>query len=129
MVDGNFVAQDGSVPEGQEVVKVLLDRCLRWADIVLERSVVAAGILLHHSSLTLLNSRGQIDEEFRDPYNELLDVRNQLDRLSMTHAWSLRESDLYLYQRKLNRIDESRVDGNFLGASHRPADIHAQRVS
>lgn len=47
----------------------------------------------------------------------------------MTHAWSLRESDLYMYQRKLNKIDECRVDGNFLDASGKPADLHAQRVS
>jgi hypothetical protein len=33
-----------------------------------------------------------------------------------------------MYQRKLNRIDESRVDGNFLDASGKPADIHSQRT-
>lgn len=37
MVDGNFLAPDGSIPEGQDIVKDLLERCLRWADIVLER--------------------------------------------------------------------------------------------
>lgn len=46
----------------------------------------------------------------------------------MTQAWSLRETDLYMYQRKLDRIDNSRVGGNFLDANGQPADIHAQRV-
>jgi hypothetical protein len=46
----------------------------------------------------------------------------------MTQAWSLRETDLFTYQRKLNRIDESRVDGNFLDSSGKSADIHSQRV-
>ncbi|KAM5452779.1 hypothetical protein MaudCBS49596_003085 [Microsporum audouinii] len=109
MVDGNFVAADGSVPAGQEIVKSLLEKCFRWSDIVLER-------------------QGRINEAFLDYYNQLIDIRNQLDRLSMTHAWSLRESDLYMYQRKLNKIDECRVDGNFLDVSGKPADLHAQRT-
>ena len=37
MVDGKFVNTDGTIPENQDVVVKLLDRCLRWAEIVLER--------------------------------------------------------------------------------------------
>lgn len=44
MVDEKFVGIDGTIPEGQEVVKNLLYRCLRWADIVLEK-------LAHHYAL------------------------------------------------------------------------------
>lgn len=57
-----------------------------------------------------------------------MEIRNQLDRLSVTQAWSLRETDLFEYQRKLDRIDEARVDGNFIGTDGQPADLHAQRV-
>lgn len=46
----------------------------------------------------------------------------------MTQAWSLRETDLFQFQRKLDRIDEARVNGNFLDANSQPADLHAQRV-
>lgn len=46
----------------------------------------------------------------------------------MTQAWSLRETDLFGYQRKLDRIDEARVNGNFVDAEGQPADLHAQRV-
>jgi hypothetical protein len=49
--------------------------------------------------------------------------------MNLTQAWSLRETDLYSYQRQLDRIDESRVDGNFLDAEGKPADLHSQRVS
>lgn len=38
MKDGKFLAEDGSVPEGQEIVVALLERCLLWSQIVLERS-------------------------------------------------------------------------------------------
>jgi hypothetical protein len=48
--------------------------------------------------------------------------------MNLTQAWSLRETDLYSYQRQLDRIDESRVDGNFLDAEGKPADLHSQRV-
>ena len=37
MKDGKFTSDDGTVPENQEVVVTLLTRCLRWAEIVLER--------------------------------------------------------------------------------------------
>ena len=47
----------------------------------------------------------------------------------MTQAWSLRETDLFMWQRKLDRIDDSRRDGNFFDAEGKPADLHAQRVS
>ncbi|KAF9892721.1 hypothetical protein FE257_001123 [Aspergillus nanangensis] len=109
MKDGNFVGLDGTPLVGQEEVKTLMDRCWRWTEIVLERE-------------------GKIDERFQDQYERLLDIRNQLDRLSVTQAWSLRETDLFGYQRKLDRIDEGRVNGNFVDAEGRAADLHAQRT-
>ena len=35
--DGNFVAEDGNVPGGNAEVCDLLQRCLQWAELVLER--------------------------------------------------------------------------------------------
>ena len=37
MIDGKFIGTDGTAPAGQEIVAGLLDRCLLWSDIVLER--------------------------------------------------------------------------------------------
>ena len=79
-------------------------------------------------SLLTLHREGKIDERFQDQYERLVEIRNQLDRLSVTQAWSLRETDLFGYQRKLDRIDEARVNGNFVDAEGQLADIHAQRV-
>ncbi|KAL3445742.1 hypothetical protein BJX65DRAFT_280768 [Aspergillus insuetus] len=107
--DGRFVDASGNPLPNQEDVKLLLHRCWRWSDIVLERE-------------------GKIDERFQEQYEQLLDIRNQLDRLSVTQAWSLRETDLFVYQRKLDRIDESRVNGNFVDFEGKPADLHAQRT-
>ncbi|KAH8697151.1 hypothetical protein BGW36DRAFT_449743 [Talaromyces proteolyticus] len=107
--DGKIVGSDGQVLSGQEVVKTLWDRCWRWTEIVLER-------------------KGQIDERFQEQYSRLLEIKNQLERLSMTQAWSLRETDLFQFQRKLDRIDEARVNGNFIDATGQAADLHAQRT-
>ncbi|KAJ5694157.1 hypothetical protein N7455_002927 [Penicillium solitum] len=107
--DGNFVDEEGNVLAGQDDLKSLIHRCWRWTEIVLERE-------------------GKIDERFREQYERLLEIRNQLDRLSVTQAWSLRETDLFVYQRKLDRIDEARVNGNFVDAEGQPADLHAQRT-
>lgn len=41
MRDGKFVSEDGTVPENQDAVVALLQRCLKWAEIVLERYVAA----------------------------------------------------------------------------------------
>ncbi|KAB8542124.1 hypothetical protein FH972_025587 [Carpinus fangiana] len=76
---------------GQDVVKDLLERCILWSDIVADR-------------------KGQLEDRFVDKFNELKSIRDQLEKLSLTQAWSLRETDLYSFQRRLDRIDESRVD-------------------
>lgn len=75
-----------------------------------------------------LNRKGKIDDRFQDIYDKLIAIRNHLDKLLLTKAWSLRETDLYMWHRKLDRIDDSRRDGNFFDADGRPADLHAQRV-
>ncbi|KAI9829783.1 MAG: hypothetical protein M1819_006020 [Sarea resinae] len=109
LVNGKFRAENGTLPDEQVIVMSLLERCLLWSDIVLER-------------------QGTIDDRFRDTYDKLIDIRNQLEKLSLTQAWSLRETDLYSYQRQLDRIDESRVNGDFLDVEGKPADLHAQRT-
>ena len=73
--------------------------------------------------------QGNIDERFKSTYDKLSDIRNQLERLTLTQAWSLRETDLYNFQRQLDRVDESRINGNFEDESGYKADLHAQRVS
>ena len=63
-----------------------------------------------------------------DKYSILISIRNDLEKLSITQAWSLRETDLYDFQRQLDRIDEARVDGNWLDADGRPAELYVQRT-
>ncbi|KPI38811.1 uncharacterized protein AB675_5881 [Cyphellophora attinorum] len=109
MQDGKLPGEDGNVGSGQNLVVPLLQRCQKFCEIVEEK-------------------QGKIDERFQETYDKLIEIRNNLDRLTMTQAWSLRETDLFMWQRKLDRIDDSRRDGNFFDAEGRPADLHAQRT-
>ena len=127
MVDGKFLARDSTAPAGQTIVAELLDRCFLWSGIVLtrcgspEQSTKRLKAKIHAR-------KGKIDERFKTTYNILYEIRNQLERLSLTQAWSLRETDLYNYQRQLDRVDESRINGNFEDSTGHKADLHAQRV-
>ncbi|TDZ33492.1 UPF0662 protein [Colletotrichum spinosum] len=107
--DGKFVNDDGTVPAGSDEVSALLDKCLKWSEIVLER-------------------KGVIPEPFKGTYDTLVHIRNQLEKLSITQAWSLREADLYDFQRQLDKIDESRVDGNWFDDEAKPAELYIQRT-
>lgn len=40
----------------------------------------------------------------------------------------MRETDLYDYQRELDKIDESRVNGNWLDDEGKPAELYVQRT-
>jgi hypothetical protein len=96
-------------PEAKSLCIELLSRCLLWADIIKEK-------------------KGKIDPRFQDAYDKLLSIRNKLDSLLLTHAWSVRETDLYGFQRQLDRIDEARKGGNFWCPGGQCADLHAQRT-
>ncbi|KAK5937848.1 hypothetical protein PMZ80_009977 [Knufia obscura] len=109
MHDGKLPDEQGQASDGQNLVVPLLQRCLKFCEMVEER-------------------QGKIDPRFQDTYDKLIEIRSHLDRLTMTQAWSLRETDLFMWQRKLDRIDDSRRDGNFFDAEGHPADLHAQRT-
>ncbi|KAK4188039.1 hypothetical protein QBC35DRAFT_367520, partial [Podospora australis] len=108
-VDGKFVDTEGNELRGSDQVVNVLQRALEWSNIVLER-------------------KGQIPEAFKAKYDVLTGIRNDLEKLSITQAWSLRETDLYDFQRELDKIDESRVDGNWFDEEGKPAELYVQRT-
>lgn len=72
--------------------------------------------------------KGEVAEPWLPTYEALISIRNELEKLSLTQAWSLRETDLYDYQRQLDKIDESRQGGNFYDEKGRSADLWTQRT-
>lgn len=130
-LDSGDSSDSATAPQGREIVVPLLERCLIWADIVLEKCVAGAPDSACFVRLIDFSffRKGRIDPRFKATYDNLSEIRNQLERLSITQAWSLRETDLYNFQRQLDRVDESRVNGNFEDSEGHAADLHAQRVS
>ncbi|KAL2158210.1 hypothetical protein VTH06DRAFT_4530 [Thermothelomyces fergusii] len=130
MVDGRFLGEDGEELRGSEAVAELLRRCLAWSDIVLERYVTrrTRPQASQQQLLTFAHRKGVIPDAFKDKYNILINIRNDLEKLSITQAWSLRETDLYDFQRQLDKIDEERVDGNWLDRDGKPAELYVQRT-
>jgi len=96
-------------PAAKDLLGTLLRRNLLWVTLIKQK-------------------QGRIAPAFQDTYDKLFAIRNKLEKLTLTQAWSLRETDLWDYQRQLDRIDESRVDGNFFDALGRPAEIYEQRT-
>ena len=56
MVNGRFLAEDSTVPDGQTIVAKLLDRCVVWSDIVLARCVFHKSLNWNSEVLTRLIS-------------------------------------------------------------------------
>jgi hypothetical protein len=64
-----------------------------------------------------------------ETFDKLLAIRNNLESKALLQAWSLRETDLYSFQRQLDRIDEGRAeDGTFVDGAGVVGDLQTQRV-
>ncbi|CCX31889.1 hypothetical protein FPQ18DRAFT_399782 [Pyronema domesticum] len=95
-VDGRFVGDDGNVTDqGQAQVAQLLERSYATADDALKRQGAIAEGLTHFS-------------------DKLYGIKHKLEKLELTQAWSLRETDLYDFFVIITTIDNRRVDRKFL---------------
>lgn len=98
--DGLFVGPDGTpIARGQAAVNGLLEKC--------------------HTLVTDFSAAhgDQVDEELKPVYGQLVELKNTLENLLVTHRWTLRETDLYFYQKQLQKIDDMRVNGVFQSAA------------
>ncbi|KAI0442433.1 hypothetical protein F4803DRAFT_375323 [Xylaria telfairii] len=107
--DGSFVDDQGNILQGSDKITALLERCQLYTGVVRERG-------------------GKFPDKWRPIYDVLIGIRNELDKLSLTQAWSLRETDLYDFQRQLDKIDESRIDGNWVDDEGQSAELYVQRT-
>ncbi|KAI5837542.1 hypothetical protein DFP73DRAFT_306573 [Morchella snyderi] len=95
-IDGKFVAEDGSIPEtGQDILDTLLTRCYIVAENALQK-------------------QGAVAPGLKTTYEELFQAKSQLEKLELTQAWSLRETDLYEFQKLVLTLDQERVNGKFV---------------
>ncbi|KAK6533846.1 hypothetical protein TWF281_005197 [Arthrobotrys megalospora] len=95
-VDGNFLAPDGTIPEGQAFVNDLLQKCQFIAESILSDSL-------------------RVDPSLSDLHDDLVGIKGKLEQLMLTQAWSMRETDLFDIFQQLRRLDGLRVDDKFVG--------------
>ncbi|KAJ2768846.1 hypothetical protein IWQ57_003361 [Coemansia nantahalensis] len=107
-VDDRFVdPRDGSIVPGQAQVVGLLEDCFERV-----HDVLAEG--------------DAIPKDLAPVYEQLMDIRAQLDKLLLTSRWTLRETDLWSFQVQLQDIDSMRRSGLFMDATGQPVPHQAQ---
>ncbi|CED84287.1 Uncharacterised protein family UPF0662 [Phaffia rhodozyma] len=98
-VDGKFLGPGGSsVPTGQAILSGLLEECFE----------IAQDLRALHED--------EVPTPLKPIFDRLSELRAKLERLQLTHRWTLRETDLYNYSMALQEIDSMRVDGKFVDA-------------
>ncbi|KAJ1915827.1 hypothetical protein H4219_004115 [Mycoemilia scoparia] len=106
-VNDRFVDQDGEPYAGQAEVAGLLELC--FEDI--------------HEALV---GNLSVPDEARPIYDRLIEIKTQLDKLLLTHRWTLRETDLWSYQVQLSDIDNMREHGEFRNSEGEPYPATSQ---
>lgn len=105
-VDGKFLGPGGSsVPEGQALLSGLLETCFEITQDIKARE-----------------AEEEVGPSLKPIYDRLSEMKNQLDQMTLTHRWTLRETDLYNYAMALREIDAMRVDGKFVDADGNKAE-------
>ncbi|QLL32240.1 hypothetical protein HG536_0C04090 [Torulaspora globosa] len=87
--------------KGQGVLNGLLDDC---HDLIND---------LSHQK----NGGIELDAKLQPIYEQLIDIKTSLENLLVTRRWTLRETDLFTFQKQLGEIDGLRVNGKFPTAS------------
>ncbi|CCH41155.1 hypothetical protein BN7_692 [Wickerhamomyces ciferrii] len=57
--------------------------------------------------------RFELDDNLKPIYDRLVNLKTTLEDLLVTRRWTLRETDLYTYQKNLQELDDLRIDGKF----------------
>ncbi|GMM37706.1 Cub1 protein [Saccharomycopsis crataegensis] len=110
--NGAFLTKDDKEiqdQKGQVVLNGLLDECHNIInDLTIAKTDSTAQVSL-------------IDKELLPLFQKLVKIKVSLENLLVTRRWTLRETDLFNFQRELQKIDDLRVDGKFRNPStHEP---------
>ncbi|KAI8356118.1 hypothetical protein EDC96DRAFT_515825 [Choanephora cucurbitarum] len=83
-----------SNPKGKELIEGLLEQ-------------------LHEESQDMKASTNSVSESLAPIVERLKQIKLQLERLALTHKWTLRETDLYTFHLQLQEVEKLRRDGKF----------------
>lgn len=109
------VASESDLNTTQIVLNALLDDCHNLIkDLRIQRDTTGIANLFEDLNLGKPED-GELEDiakSLKSIYDELLTLRQTLENLLITRRWTMRETDLYNYQKALKRIDEQRLDFN-----------------
>lgn len=108
------VATEAQLVSTQMVLNGLLDDCNNLLnDLNIRRDTTGISSKLEQLSLNEETSVAhQIFDGLRQLYDELTSLKQKLENLLITRRWTMRETDLYNFQKLLKRIDDRRLELN-----------------
>ncbi|KAF3990718.1 hypothetical protein FT663_01563 [Candidozyma haemuli var. vulneris] len=109
------VASESELHTTQIVLNALLDDCHNLIkDLSIQQDATEISNLFEGLTLDKPEHEDieKVAKEIKSVYDELLTLRQTLENLLITRRWTMRETDLYTYQKALKRIDEQRLDFN-----------------
>lgn len=65
----------------------------------------------------------RVDPNLSSIYEKLLNLKSILENLLLTKRWTLRTTDIFNYQKQLNEIDNSRINGYFLSKDYKGQSV------
>lgn len=94
--------------EAQSILNGLLDDC---NNLLNDLSFKTDDIASSFDTLTLSQTPLKlINKKFETLYHHLIEIKQTLENLLVTRRWTMRETDLYSYQKQLKSIDEERLE-------------------
>ncbi|SGZ47329.1 CIC11C00000003683 [Sungouiella intermedia] len=107
-------ATEAQLVSAQMGLNGLLDDCNNLLnDLNIQRDTTGISGKLEQLSLAEENSEAStIFEGFKSLYLELASLKQKLENLLITRRWTMRETDLYNFQKLLKRIDDKRLELN-----------------
>lgn len=101
--NGNFDCDTAS----QSILNGLLDDCNNlFKDLSINKGKDFNELF---NQLSLNSNYNDKISEFKNLYNQLIDIKLNLENLLITRRWTLRETDLYNYQNDLKKIEDTRI--------------------
>ena len=113
--DGKFISTLGTeeqINQSQMVLKGLLDDCHNFlSDLSIQRNTNNISAIFENLSLDEIDSEISASalRELQHVYGDLIAMKMKLENLLITRRWTMRETDLYIYQKQLREIDVRRL--------------------
>lgn len=151
-MENNTIEKDNAVlddDEEEDEIKIFIKSCSAKLKEIEESEIVSSGLVQSVSGFPvfsglldecndlvndLVHQKVYIDESnsyYENPflqqiYQKLIDTKTSLENLVVTRRWTLRETDLFFYQKQLKDIEKLRVGTTFKNPENPQEDAFAK---